>query len=39
MPHKLYDWRVRIKAAEREYQAVRVALDLLAIATVDDILT
>jgi hypothetical protein len=37
MPHKLYDWRVRVKAAEREYQAVRIALDLLGRATDDDI--
>ena len=29
MPHRLYDWRVRVKAAEREYQVVRIALDLL----------
>jgi len=37
MPHRLYDWRVRVKAAEREHQAVRIALDLLDRATSDEI--
>ena len=38
MPHRLYDWRVRVKAVEREYRAVRVALDLLGSATDGDLL-
>lgn len=37
MPHRLYDWRVRVKAAEREYRTVRIALDWLDRATDDDI--
>lgn len=37
MPHRLFDWRVRVKAAEREYQAVRIALDLLGAARDDEI--
>lgn len=37
MPHRLYDWRVRVKAAGRECQAVRIALDLLAAVTDDEI--
>jgi hypothetical protein len=35
MPHRLYDWRVRVEATVREYQAVRIALDLLDDATVE----
>ena len=37
MPHRLYDWRVRIKAVEREYRVVRVAFDLLEQATDGDL--
>ena len=37
MLHRLSNWRVRVKAAEREYQAVRIALDLLGVATVEEI--
>jgi hypothetical protein len=37
MPHRLFDWRVRVKAAGREYQAVRIALDLLGEASDDQI--
>lgn len=37
MPHRLYDWRVQVKAAEREYQAVRLALDWLEGATSEEI--
>jgi hypothetical protein len=37
MPHSLFDWASRIKAAEREYQAVRVAVDWLLGATPDEI--
>ena len=38
MPHRLYDWRVRVKAVEREYRAGRVALDLLGTASDGDLL-
>lgn len=37
MPHRLYDWRTRVRAALREYHAVRIGIDLLSEATVDDI--
>ena len=37
MPHKLYAYRVQIKEAQREYQAIRIALDLLMEATDDAI--
>jgi hypothetical protein len=37
MPHSRFDWANRIKAAEREYQAVRVALDWLLDETPDEI--
>jgi hypothetical protein len=37
MPHSRFDWASRIKAAEREYQAVRVAVDWLLGATPDQI--
>jgi hypothetical protein len=37
MPHSRFDWANRIKAAEREYQAVRVAVDWLLSATPDEI--
>jgi hypothetical protein len=37
MAHSLYDWASWIKAAEREYQAVRVAVDWLLGATPDEI--
>ncbi len=37
MPHSRFDWSNRIKAVEREYQAVRVALDWLLGATPDEI--
>ena len=37
MPHRLERWRVRVEAAVREYQAVRIALDLLDGATVEEI--
>ena len=37
MPHRLYHWRVRIEAALGEYQAVRIALDMLGDATVEEI--
>lgn len=37
MPHRLFDWRVRIRAALREYQAVRIGLDLLVEATADEV--
>jgi hypothetical protein len=37
MPHSRFDWANRIKAAEREYQAVRVAVDWLLGATPDEI--
>ncbi len=36
MPHSRFEWADRIKAAEREYQAVRVALDWLLGATPDE---
>lgn len=36
MPHSRFDWADRIKAAEREFQAVRVALDWLLGATPDE---
>jgi len=35
--HKRYDWRVRVLAALREYQAARLALDLLSEATAEQI--
>jgi hypothetical protein len=37
MPHSRFDWASRIKAAEREYHAVRVAVDWLLDATPDEI--
>jgi hypothetical protein len=37
MPHRLYDWRTRVRAALREYHAVRIGVDLLGEASVDDI--
>ena len=37
MPHSRFDWASRIKAAEREYQAVRVAVDWMLGATPDEI--
>jgi hypothetical protein len=37
MAHSRFDWASRIKAAEREYQAVRVAVDWLLDATPDEI--
>ena len=37
MPHSRFDWANRIKAAEREYQAVRVAVDVLLRATAGEI--
>lgn len=37
MPHSRFDWANRIKAAEREYQAIRVAVDWLLGATPDEI--
>jgi hypothetical protein len=37
MPHRLYDWRTRVRAALREYHAVRIGVDLLSEATADDI--
>src|SRR2546423_9182921 len=37
MPHSRVDWAGRIKAAEREYQAVRVAVDGLLGATPDEV--
>ncbi|MDR3622951.1 MAG: hypothetical protein P4L85_26595 [Paludisphaera borealis] len=37
MPHSRFDWAGRIKAAEREYQAVRLALDWLLNATPDEL--
>jgi hypothetical protein len=37
MPHNRRDWEDRIKAAEREYHAVRVAVDWLLVATPDEI--
>ena len=37
MPHSRFDWASRIKAAEREYHAVRVAVDWLLGATPDEI--
>jgi hypothetical protein len=37
MPHNRFDWADRIKAAEREYQAVRVAVDWLLGATPDEV--
>jgi hypothetical protein len=37
MPHSRFDWASRIKATEREYQAVRVAVDWLLDATPDEI--
>ena len=37
MPHSRYDWALRIKATEREYHAVRVAVDWLLSATADEI--
>jgi hypothetical protein len=36
MPHRLYDWRTRVRAALRDYHAVRIGVDLLSEATVDD---
>lgn len=35
MPHSRYDWALRIKATEREYHAVRVAVDWLLNASAD----
>ncbi len=37
MPHSRFDWANRVKAAEREYQAVRVAVDWLLQATPDEV--
>ena len=37
MPHNRFDWASRIKTAEREYHAVRVAVDWLLGATPDEI--
>jgi hypothetical protein len=37
MRHSRFDWAGRIKAAEREYQAVRVAVDWLLGATPDEV--
>ena len=37
MSHRLYDWLGRIKAASREYQVMRIALDYLSNATHDEI--
>jgi hypothetical protein len=37
MPHRLFDWRVRVRAALREYQAVRIGLDRLGEATPEEI--
>jgi hypothetical protein len=37
MPQRLYDWLCRIKAAGREYQVMRIALDYLRNATEDEI--
>ncbi len=37
MPHRLYDWLGRIKAASREYQVMRISLDYLGNATHDEI--
>ncbi len=37
MPDRLYDWGVRVNAVLREYQAVRIALDLLGDAAPDEI--
>ncbi len=37
MPHNRFDWASRIKAAEREYHAVRVAVDWLLGATPNEI--
>ncbi len=37
MPHSRFDWAGRIKAAEREYQAVRLAVDWLQDATPDEL--
>jgi hypothetical protein len=37
MPHSRFDWANRIKAVEREYQSVRVAVDWLLGATPDEI--
>ena len=37
MPHSRFDWANRIKAAEREYHAVRVAVDWLLQATPDEV--
>jgi hypothetical protein len=37
MPNRLYHWRIRVKEAEREYQAVRIALDLLGNASAEEI--
>ena len=28
MPHRLYNWQVRVRASLRKYQAVRIGLDL-----------
>lgn len=37
MPHSRFAWNDRIKATEREYRAVRIALDYLPAATPDEI--
>ena len=37
MSHSRFDWAARIKAAEREYQSVRVAVDWLLNASPDEI--
>jgi hypothetical protein len=37
MPHSRFDWANRVKAAERKYQAVRVAVDWLLQATPDEV--
>jgi hypothetical protein len=37
MQHSRFDWAGRIKAAEREYQSVRVAVDWLLDASPDEI--
>jgi hypothetical protein len=37
MPHNRFDWASRIETAEREYHAVRVAVDWLLGATPDEI--
>jgi hypothetical protein len=37
MPHRLFNWQVRVRAPLREYQAVRIGLDILGGATPEDI--